>query len=123
MDGGKAAFGPMIFIHGLADNQVVVAHTLRLSSALLAAGYVHTVLPLYRGDPHDAAGVVAENLLLLQLEFLRQALGEGQPPVRDPAGRPTSTDSPEVPRGPRQGHSPLGKDQSGRMWSSQVRFG
>ena len=29
----------MMIIHGLADDNVVVAHTLRLSSALLAAGY------------------------------------------------------------------------------------
>ncbi len=30
---------PLMLIHGLADDNVVVAHTLRLSSALLAAGY------------------------------------------------------------------------------------
>ena len=37
---------PLMLIHGLADDNVVVAHTLRLSSALLAAGRPHTVLPL-----------------------------------------------------------------------------
>ena len=58
---------------------MVVAHTLRLSSALLAAGYPHTVLPL-SGVTHMASQEeVAENLLLLQVDFLRQALGlEGQ---------------------------------------------
>ena len=35
-----------MLIHGLADDNVVVAHTLRLSSALLAAGRPHEVLPL-----------------------------------------------------------------------------
>jgi dipeptidyl-peptidase 4 len=77
-DGGVAA-RPMMIIHGLADDNVVVAHTLRLSSALLAAGYPHTVLPL-SGVTHLAAQEeVAENLLLLQVDFLRQALGlEGQ---------------------------------------------
>ena len=33
-------------IHGLADDNVVAAHTLQLSSALLAAGRPHQVLPL-----------------------------------------------------------------------------
>jgi dipeptidyl-peptidase 4 len=65
---------PLLLIHGLADDNVVVAHTLRLSSALLAAGYPHSVLPL-SGITHMAAQeTVAENLLLLQLDFLRTAL-------------------------------------------------
>ncbi len=64
----------LMLIHGLADDNVVVAHTLRLSSALLAAGYPHSVLPL-SGITHMAAQeTVAENLLLLQLDFLRSAL-------------------------------------------------
>jgi dipeptidyl-peptidase 4 len=65
---------PLLLIHGLADDNVVVAHTLRLSAALLAAGYPHSVLPL-SGITHMAAQeTVAENLLLLQLDFLRRAL-------------------------------------------------
>jgi dipeptidyl-peptidase-4 len=66
---------PLLLIHGLADDNVVVAHTLRLSSALLTAGYPHQVLPL-TGITHMAADpAVAENLLALQLDFLRRALG------------------------------------------------
>ena len=66
---------PLMIIHGLADDNVVVAHTLRLSGALLAAGYPHTVLPL-SGITHMASQeTVAENLLRLQLDFLRRALG------------------------------------------------
>jgi dipeptidyl-peptidase 4 len=66
---------PLMLIHGLADDNVVVAHTLRLSSALLAAGRPHTVLPL-SGVTHMARQeVVAENLMLLQVDFLQQALG------------------------------------------------
>ena len=65
----------LMLIHGLADDNVVVAHTLRLSGALLAAGYPHAVLPL-SGITHMASQeTVAENLLLLQLDFLRGALG------------------------------------------------
>jgi dipeptidyl-peptidase-4 len=66
---------PLMMIHGLADDNVVVAHTLRLSGTLLAAGYPHTVLPL-TGITHMASQeTVAENMLLLQLDFLRRALG------------------------------------------------
>jgi dipeptidyl-peptidase 4 len=71
----SASARPLMLIHGLADDNVVVAHTLRLSGALLAAGYPHSVLPL-TGITHMAAQeTVAENLLLLQLDFLRRALG------------------------------------------------
>ena len=73
-DAGRSSTRPLLLIHGLADDNVVVAHTLRLSSALLAAGRPHTVLPL-SGVTHMASQeVVAENLLLLQVEFLRSAL-------------------------------------------------
>lgn len=66
---------PLLLIHGLADDNVVAAHTLRLSSALLAAGRPHSVLPL-SGVTHMASqDVVAENLMLLQVRFLRDALG------------------------------------------------
>jgi dipeptidyl-peptidase-4 len=65
---------PLMLIHGLADDNVVVAHSLRLSSALLAAGRPHTVLPL-TGVTHMASQEeVAENLLLLQVDFLKEAL-------------------------------------------------
>ena len=68
---------PLMLIHGLADDNVVVAHTLRMSSALLAAGRPHTVLPL-SGVTHMARQeIVAANLDLLQVEFLRGALGMG----------------------------------------------
>ncbi|MBM7790955.1 S9 family peptidase [Tenggerimyces flavus] len=65
---------PLLLIHGLADDNVVAAHTLRLSSALLAAGRPHTVLPLTGVTHMTPQEVVAENLLLLQVEFLRSAL-------------------------------------------------
>jgi len=65
---------PLMLIHGLADDNVVVAHTLRLSGALLAAGYPHRVLPLSGITHMTSQAVVAENMLLLQLDFLRDAL-------------------------------------------------
>ncbi|TQS24747.1 DPP IV N-terminal domain-containing protein [Microbispora sp. KK1-11] len=65
---------PLLLIHGLADDNVVAAHTLRLSSALLAAGRPHTVLPLSGVTHMTPQEVVAENLLLLQLDFLKKSL-------------------------------------------------
>lgn len=66
---------PLMLVHGLADDNVVVAHTLRLSSALLAAGRPHTVLPLSGVTHMTPQEQVAENLLLLQVAFLKDALG------------------------------------------------
>ncbi|MEV4017043.1 prolyl oligopeptidase family serine peptidase [Nonomuraea angiospora] len=66
---------PLLLIHGLADDNVVAAHTLRLSSALLAAGRQHSVLPLSGVTHMTPQEVVAENLLLLQVDFLKKSLG------------------------------------------------
>ncbi|MFE7568897.1 prolyl oligopeptidase family serine peptidase [Streptomyces sp. NPDC057539] len=68
---------PLMIIHGLADDNVVVAHTLRLSAALLAAGRPHEVLPLTGVTHMTPQEEVAENLLLLQVDFLKRSLGLG----------------------------------------------
>ncbi|MBV7700521.1 S9 family peptidase [Streptomyces sp. TRM70350] len=66
---------PMMIVHGLADDNVVVAHSLRLSTALLAAGRPHELLPLSGVTHMTPQETVAENLLLLQLDFLKRSLG------------------------------------------------
>src|SRR5262249_26060204 len=66
---------PLMLIHGLADDNVVAAHTLQLSAALLAAGRPHQVLPLSGVTHMTPQEVLAENLLLRQLRLLRDALG------------------------------------------------
>jgi dipeptidyl-peptidase-4 len=70
-----------MLIHGLADENVFTAHTLRLSSALLAAGRPHEVL-LLPGAGHGAIGSPAtEPLLRHQARFLARhlaPLAEGQ---------------------------------------------
>ncbi len=65
---------PLLLIHGLADDNVMAAHTLQLSSALLGAGRPHEVLPLVGVTHMTPQEVVAENLLLHQLDFLRRSL-------------------------------------------------
>ncbi|WP_018655740.1 S9 family peptidase [Actinomadura flavalba] len=65
---------PLLLIHGLADDNVVAAHTLRLSSALLAAGRPHTVLPLSGVTHMTPQETVAENLLSFQVDFLKKNL-------------------------------------------------
>ncbi len=70
---------PLLIIHGLADDNVYPAHALALSGALLAAGRPHEFLPL-TGMTHMANDeVVAENLLLLQVDFLRRSLNLDPP--------------------------------------------
>jgi dipeptidyl-peptidase-4 len=64
---------PVLLIHGLVDDNVVAAHTLRLSAALLATGRPHAVIPL-TGATHMAAGGLAERLLRLELDYIRSAL-------------------------------------------------
>ncbi|WP_030381048.1 MULTISPECIES: S9 family peptidase [unclassified Streptomyces] len=75
VDAAEGPHRPMMIIHGLADDNVVVAHSLRLSSALLAAGRPHEVLPLSGVTHMTPQETVAENLLRLQLDFLRRSLG------------------------------------------------
>ncbi|WP_236788235.1 S9 family peptidase [Amycolatopsis sp. GM8] len=65
----------LLIVHGLADDNVFAAHSLRLSSALLAAGRAHTFLPLVgttHMTPQDED--VAENLMRVQVDWLKKEL-------------------------------------------------
>jgi dipeptidyl-peptidase-4 len=75
LSGAAGRSRPLMLIHGLADDNVVAAHTLRLSAALLAAGRPHEVLPLSGVTHMTPQEQVAENLLLLQVAFLKRSLG------------------------------------------------
>jgi dipeptidyl-peptidase-4 len=66
---------PMLIIHGLADDNVMVANTLRLSAALLAAGRPHEVLPLTGVTHMTSSEGLEENLMRHQVDFLVRALG------------------------------------------------
>ncbi|HYV00781.1 MAG TPA: S9 family peptidase, partial [Actinomycetota bacterium] len=79
LDDAASLSRPLLLIHGLADDNVVAAHTLRLSRALLEAGRPHGVLPLSGVTHMTPQEVVAENLLHLQVAFLREALRLEEP--------------------------------------------
>jgi dipeptidyl-peptidase-4 len=65
---------PLLIIHGMADDNVVVAHTLRLSRALLEQGRPHQVVPLSGVTHMTPQEAVAENLLHLEVDFFRHHL-------------------------------------------------
>lgn len=78
---------PLMLIHGLTDDNVHPANTLRLSAALLAAGRPHDVL-LLPGTGHGAIGAEGtENLLGHQVRFLQQHLHARHTAGKVQAGR------------------------------------
>ncbi len=65
---------PMLLIHGLADDNVVVAHSLRLSAALFEAGRHHELLLIPNATHLTRSTAVTENILRVQLDFLKRTL-------------------------------------------------
>ena len=65
---------PLMLIHGFADDNVTIAHSLRLSQALMEAGREHTFPPLTGITHMTNDPAVARNLLELQRDFLARAL-------------------------------------------------
>ncbi len=68
---------PLLLVHGMADDNVVMAHTLRLSRALLEAGRAHRVVPLSDVTHMTPQETVAANLLQLEVDFFRESLHIG----------------------------------------------
>ncbi len=66
---------PMLLIHGLVDDNVYVAHTLRLSTALFEAGRWHELVLIPNATHLTRSEAVTENILRVQLDFLRRSLG------------------------------------------------
>ncbi|GAA3118395.1 dipeptidyl-peptidase-4 [Kribbella aluminosa] len=69
---------PLLLVHGLADDNVFVAHTLRLSAALTAAGRPHQVLPL-SNVTHMPDNAAAVGLMRSELAFLSTHLSPAAP--------------------------------------------
>jgi dipeptidyl-peptidase 4 len=68
---------PLLIIHGLADDNVVVAHALQLSGALLAAGKHHEFLALSGVTHMTPQEIISENLLKAEIEFFTTSLVAG----------------------------------------------
>jgi dipeptidyl-peptidase-4 len=66
---------PMLLIHGLADDNVFVANTLRLSATLFEAGRHHELVLIPNATHLTRSTAVTENLLRVQIEFLKRSLG------------------------------------------------
>lgn len=66
---------PMLLIHGLVDDNVFVAHTLKLSAALFEAGRPHELVLIPNATHFTRSAAVTENLLRVQLDFLKRTLG------------------------------------------------
>jgi dipeptidyl-peptidase 4 len=66
---------PLMLIHGLADDNVVVANTLKLSAALFEAGKQHELVLLPALTHLSRSEAATENLLRIQVRFLKAALG------------------------------------------------
>ncbi|TCM41766.1 prolyl oligopeptidase family serine peptidase [Kribbella sp. VKM Ac-2568] len=65
---------PLLLVHGLADDNVVAAHTLRMSAALLAAGRPHQVLPLSGATHRPTEPAAVAGLMRFELQFLKDSL-------------------------------------------------
>lgn len=65
---------PLLLIHGLVDDNVLVAHSLRLSAELVSSSRLHAVLPLsaasHMGSKEDAAA----NILVVERDFFAESL-------------------------------------------------
>lgn len=65
---------PLLIIHGLADDNVLAMHSLKLSAKLLAEGKLHQFIPLSGVSHMTPQEVITENLLRMQLEFFQTNL-------------------------------------------------
>ena len=65
---------PLLIVHGLADDNVVAAHSLRLSAELLTHKKKHEFLPLAGVTHMTPQEVITENLMLRTVEFFKENL-------------------------------------------------
>ncbi|MFI2031071.1 S9 family peptidase [Streptomyces buecherae] len=87
---------PLLLVHGLADDNVLAAHTLRFSAELLSSGRPHTVLPLPGATHLPVDNAVTENLLRFQVDFLHRSLNSSAPGPARPRGTSAAISSREA---------------------------
>jgi dipeptidyl-peptidase-4 len=66
--------GELMIVHGIADDNVYVAHSLRMSKALMEVGRRHSMIPLSGITHRPTDERAAENMLRIEVEFLQRAL-------------------------------------------------
>jgi len=66
--------GELLLIHGIADDNVYVTHSLQMSKALMEHGRRHSMIPLSGITHRPTDPAAAANMLHIQVEFLRRAL-------------------------------------------------
>jgi dipeptidyl-peptidase-4 len=70
---------PLLMIHGFADDNVVVAHALRMSADLMAAAIPHELVLIPGASHMGGSDEVVVSRFLLELDFLRRSLGLSPP--------------------------------------------
>ena len=65
---------PLMLIHGFSDDNVLVAHSVRLSSELTRAARPHTFVPLPSASHMVSNEATIKSLLELQVDFLMESL-------------------------------------------------
>lgn len=65
---------PLTLVHGLADDNVLAAHSLQLSRALLAQGKAHNFLPLAGVSHMTPQEDITKNLMIMMLNFFKEHL-------------------------------------------------
>jgi dipeptidyl-peptidase-4 len=72
--------GELMIIHGVVDDNVYVTHALQMSKALMEAGRRHAMIPLSGITHRPIDPAAAENMMKIEVDFLRRSLG-----ITDPA--------------------------------------
>jgi len=75
--------GELLLIHGLVDDNVHVAHSLRMSKALMEAGRRHAMIPLSGITHRPVDPAAAQAMLQIEVDFLRRSLDVDRSPEHD----------------------------------------
>jgi dipeptidyl-peptidase 4 len=67
--------GELMIIHGVVDDNVYFTHALQMSKALMEAGRRHALIPLSGVTHRPIDETAAENMLNIEVDFLRRSLG------------------------------------------------